>query len=203
VTDHDEPDAGPDAETEAQEAPAPRPPALVLAISLAVVFAVAAAVLGIVALGSGRGEGGDVTELRRAAGEVGEALLTYDYRDPKAHEDRVLRLATGSFRGEYEDFLDQGFNELAKNLESTSEGFVKDVYVSEVDQGRGEAIVRLDVKRVGTGGPRTVYDIYELLSFVRVDGTWKVDQVTDLNFATSPNGDSTVGGTTSTSTPVP
>jgi hypothetical protein len=184
-------------------APAPRSPALVLAVSLAVLFGIAAAILGVVAIGSGGGEGGEVKDLRKAAGEVGEALLTYDYRDPQAHEDRVLRLATGSFRSEYADFLDQGFNELAKNLRSTSEGFVKDVYVSEVDQGRGEAIVRLDVKRDGTGGPRTVYDIYELLSFVRVDGTWKVDQVTDLNFATSPNGDSTVGGTTSTSTPVP
>jgi hypothetical protein len=182
---------------------APRSPALVLAVSLAVLFAIAAAVLGVVAIGSDGTEGGEVKDLRKSAGEVGEALLTYDYRDPQAHADRVLRLATGSFRSEYADFLEQGFNELAKNLKSTSEGFVKDVYVSEVDQGRGEVIVRLDVKRDGTGGPRTVYDIYELLSFVRVDGHWKVDQVTDLNFATSPNGDSTVGGTTSTSAPVP
>ena len=30
---------------------------------------------------------------------------------------------------------------------------------------------------------RTLFDIYVLLTFVEVDGDWKVDQVTDLNFA--------------------
>ena len=181
-----------------------RSPALVLAISLAVVFAIAAAVLGVVASRSGDDESGRVKDLRKTAGEVGEALLTYDYKDPKAHEERLLALATGSFRSEYQDFLDQGgLTDLIKNLKAEAQGFVKDVYVSQVDEERAEVIVRLDVTRNGTGGPRTLYDIYELLSFVRVDGRWKVDQVTDLNFATSGLDGTSTGSTTSTSTPVP
>ena len=118
--------------------------------------------------------------------------------------ERLLALATGSFRSEYQDFLDQGgLTDLIKNLKAEAQGFVKDVYVSQIDAERAEVIVRLDVTRNGTGGPRTLYDIYELLSFVRVDGRWKVDQVTDLNFATSGLDGTSTGSTTSTSTPVP
>ena len=60
---------------------------------------------------------------------------------------------------------------------------MKDVYVSQIDEERAEAIVVADVDQDGAGGPRTLYDIYILLTFVEVDGDWKVDQVTDLNFA--------------------
>ena len=184
--------------TDPAPASSPRSPVLVLAISLAVVFAIAAAVLGVVAAGDG---GSDHREesLRRAAGQVGQALLTYDYNDPDAHRDRVLALATGSFRKEYSDQFDQGLRELITKVQAKSEGFVKDVYVSEIDDERAEAVVVSDVTRDGAGGKRTLYDIYILLTFVDVDGTWKVDQVTDLNFAT--NGADT--SATTTSTPVP
>ncbi len=47
---------------------------------------------------------------------------------------------------------------------------MKDVYVSEIDDERAEAIVVLDVDQDGTGGPRTIFDIYVLLTFVEVDG---------------------------------
>ncbi|MDP1820700.1 MAG: hypothetical protein Q8K58_12545 [Acidimicrobiales bacterium] len=159
-----------------------RTPLLVLAISLAVLFGVAAAVLGVLAAGNDDGAGGS-DSLRSAAGAVGEALLTYDFNDPDAHRDGVLALATGSFRGEYEDAFDQGLAQLITEVQATSRGFVKEVYVSEIDEERAEAVVVADVERDGAGGPRTLFDIYVLLTFVRVDGEWKVDQVTDLNFA--------------------
>ena len=44
--------------------------------------------------------------------QFGEALVTYDYRDPEAHRDAVLGLATGSFREEYQDAFDQGLGDL-------------------------------------------------------------------------------------------
>ena len=117
-----------------------RTPVLVLAISLAVLFAIAAAVLAVIAAGDDGG-GDGTASLRTAAGTAGEALLTYDFNDPEAHRDRVLALATGSFRGEYEDAFDQGLSELITKVQATSKGFVKDVYVSQIDEERAEAVV--------------------------------------------------------------
>lgn len=186
--------------------PATRTPVLVLAISLAVLFAIAAAALAVIAAGDDSGDDGSAS-LRTAAGAAGEALLTYDFNDPESHRDRVLALATGSFRGEYEDAFDQGLSELITKVQATSKGFVKDVYVSEIDEERAEAVVVADVERDGAGGARTVYDIYMLLSFVEVDGTWKLDQVTDLNFAEAgaeqPAGDPATGTTAPSTVPVP
>ena len=185
---------------------APRPqrsPALVLAITLAVVFGIGAAVLGILLAGDDDGVATRETSLRRAAGEVAEALLTYDYRDPDAHRDGVLALATGSFRSEYEDAFDEGLRELITQVEASSEGFAKEVYLSAIDEERGEAIVVADVTRDGAGGPRTLFDVYMLLTFVEVDGAWKVDQVTDLNLSQQGSGTPGAGTTTSSSAPVP
>jgi hypothetical protein len=197
---------GADTADESYVTPAPtggRSPGLVLAISLAVVFGLAAAILGVVAAGDEGVESGEVTSLRKAAGEVGVALLSYDFHDPEDHRDRVLALATGSFRGEYESAFDQGLGDLITKVQATSEGFVKDVYVSELDEERGEAIVRADVTRNGAGGERTLFDIYLLLTLVHVDGAWKVDQVTDLNFATEGAAEPADQSTSSSSTPVP
>jgi len=183
-----------------------RTPVLVLAVSLAVLFAIAAAVLAVIAAGDDGASDGTAS-LRTAAGTAGEALLTYDFNDPEAHRDRVLALATGSFRGEYEDAFDQGLSELITKVQATSKGFVKDVYVSQIDEERAEAVVVADVERDGAGGARTVYDIYMLLSFVEVDGTWRLDQVTDLNFAEAgaeqPAGDPATDATAPSTVPVP
>jgi hypothetical protein len=119
----------------------------------------------------------------------------------------VLALSTGSFRGEYEEAFDQGLAELITRVQATSRGFVKDIYVSEIDAERGEAIVVADVTRDGAGGARTIPDIYILLTFVEVDDGWKLDQVTDLNFAEAgaqtPTTDPSAATTTSSSVPVP
>ena len=180
----------------------PRSPALVLAISLAVVFAVAALVLGVLLAGDDDGDG-RAASLRRAAGEVAETLLTYDYEDPDAHRDAVLALATGSFRSEYERAFDQNLRELITQVQASSEGVAKETYIAEIDEERGEAIVLADVTRDGAGGPRIVPDIYMLLSFVEVDGEWKVDQVTDLNFDEQGSAGAGAGTTSSTAAPVP
>src|SRR5689334_10744564 len=64
-------------------AESPRRPLAILLISLAVVAAILAAGFGIASAAGG----GDSKEasLRKAAGQVGQALLTYDYNDPQAH----------------------------------------------------------------------------------------------------------------------
>lgn len=159
----------------------PKRAGFVLAVTLAVLFAILAAGLGLLLAGR---EGGDgrVDDVRSAAGEFGAALVTYDHREPEVHRDQVLALATGSFRTEYEDAFDRGLGDIISEVEAISEGFVDDVYVSDLDEERAEAIVVVDIEHDGAGGPRSLFDVYFLLALVEVDGQWKVDQVTDLNF---------------------
>jgi hypothetical protein len=172
----------------------------VLAASLAVAFAVVAAVLGVAVL---RHDDGDprADAVRLAAGRFGEALVTYDYTHPDQHRDAIVALSTGSFRKEYKDAFDQGLSQVITEAEAVSQGYVKDVYISSIDDGAAEAIVDVDIVHKGAGGPRTLYDVYFLLTFVEVDGVWKVDQVTDLNFATDTT--DTTDTTATTQTPVP
>jgi Mce-associated membrane protein len=200
-------DNEPDAPALDDGAPAPtRGPSragFVLAVSLAVVLAVIAAVLVLLLASDSDGEGGDAAELRRTAGQFGEALVTYDHRNPEEHRDTVLGFATGSFREEYEDAFDQGLADIITEVEAVSQGFVKDVWVSEIDEERASAVVAVDIEHDGTAGPRTLYDIYFRLTFVKVDDTWKVDQVIDLNFGSGPAGAGTEGTDVTTDTTIP
>jgi hypothetical protein len=201
-------------QTEVAEAPvANRGPGYILAVSLAVLFGLVAIVLGAVlandddggALGITTDSG--IADLQRAAGQFTEALLTYDHRDPDAHRDAVLGLATGSFTEEYEDSFEHGLRQLMTQVQASSQGTVKDIFLSEVDEGRAELIVVADAVQDGAGGPRTVYDLYVKLTMVQVDGRWKVDDVVDLNFTggglTVPAGESTSTTAASGETPVP
>jgi hypothetical protein len=177
-----------------------RSPVLILAITLAILFAVAATVLGVVVAGQDDSDP-RLEDVRAAAGRFGEALVTYDYRDPDAHKASVLALSTGSFRQSYEEAFDQGLARIITEVQATSTGFVKDIYVSEIDEERAQAIVVVDIEHDGSGGPRTLFDVYFRLTFVEVDGTWKVDQVTDLNFDAGATPTDPTGSTTSTTAP--
>lgn len=203
--DEHEHDEAPRAEDSPADEDAPEEPrrvsVLVVAVTLAVVFAVAAAVLGVL-LARGGGDG-EVETLRETAGRFGEALVTYDYHDPEAHRDAVLGFATGSFREEYENAFDQGLSKIITEVQAVSTGFVKDVYVSAIDDDAAQAIVVVDIEHQGTGGPNTLYDVYFRLTLVNVDGSWKVDQVTDLNFDGGGTAPVTTDTTTSTTTSVP
>lgn len=180
-----------------------RSPAFILVTSLAIALAVAVAVLAVL-LAADEGDG-RLADVRRAAGTFGEALVSYDYKDPNAHRDAVLALSTGSFRDEYQDAFEQGLAEIITEVEAVSTGFAKDVYVSELGEADAQAIVVLDVEVTGVAGPRTQRDLYIRLTFVEVGGEWRVDQVTDLNFdparATSTT-TTTAGAPESTSTSI-
>ncbi|MFL6204757.1 MAG: hypothetical protein ACJ739_05355 [Acidimicrobiales bacterium] len=179
-----------------------RSPAFILVTSLAVALAVAVAVLLVLLVGD---DGGSdrVDAVREAAGTFGEALVTYDYHDPEAHRDGVLALSTGSFQQEYEDAFDAGLSKVITQVKAVSKGFAKDVYVSELGDADAQAIVVLDVEVDGVAGPRTQRDLYVRLTFVEVDGTWKVDQVSDLNFDPGAGTSTTEGTTDGTSTTAP
>lgn len=188
---------------EPPEPPGPtRGSGLVLATSLAVVLAVATAVLAVLLVRSGDGSDDD---LRATAGRFGEALVTYDFHDPEAHRDSILALSTGSFREQYERAFAEGLGQLITEVEATSVGYVKDVYLSSVDEDEVQAIVVADIEHDGAGGQNRLYDVYFRLTLVRVDGDWLIDDVTDLNFGAGGGGAPTTTSTTPdpTSTSVP
>lgn len=168
-----------------------------LAAGLAVLFAVVVAVLTVVLVTQDKDED-DLDELRQAAGRFGEVLVTYDYHDPEAHKDAVLELASGSFRQDYEDAFDQGLGQIITQVQAVSRGTVNDVFLSSVDGGQAQAVVSLDVEVSGTSGQRTLLDQYVLLTLIRLEDGWKVDQVTDLSFPTTGSG--TPPATTETTT---
>jgi hypothetical protein len=151
---------------------------LVAAIAAAIVLGVLAAALAVLAA---RDDVASDTPARHTAGRFAEALLTVDHTDPEAGRDAVLELATGGFRAEYDEAFSQGIAELIVQTGASARAVAKDVFLSEIDGGSTEAVVVLDVERDGAAGPRTVRDLYLQLSLVRVDGTWLVSDVTDLN----------------------
>jgi hypothetical protein len=191
-----------------------RGPAFILAVSLAAVFGLVAVVLAAVLAGDSDDEGAlglktdsGIADLQRAAGTFTEALFTYDHQDPDAHRDAVLALSTGSFTEEYEESFDRGLRQLMTQVQASSQGTVKEIFLSEADDGRAEVIVVADAVQDGAGGPRTVYDLYVKLTMVQVEGEWKVDDLVDLNFpvgdTTPPAGVTTTTVAGSATTPVP
>src|SRR3546814_15941648 len=78
------------------------------------------------------------------------------------------------------DLFDQGLADIITEVEAVSQGFVKDVWVSEVDEESASAVVSVDVEHDGSAGPRTIYDLYFRVTLLRDGGEWKVDQVSDL-----------------------
>lgn len=167
-----------------------------LAAVLAVLFALAAVLLAFVAT-SLKGELDDERGARRdvagVAGSFSEAILTFEAGDLEATKERVLDLSTGDFADEFEASFG-GLAELVETASSSARATVKDVYVGEIDDGEATAITVVDLTADGPSGPRTVADTYLRLSLVRVEGAWRVDGVTSLNFAQAPAGGDTGGG---------
>ena len=126
--------------------------------------------------------------VEQVASRMTSALLTYDYRDLDKTKQAVLRLATGKFRTDY----NQNFGGLASLFTTTkgqSTATVKDVFVSGIDHNTATAIVVFDERTQGTSGQHLNVDLYLRLSLVKVNGQWRVDDVTNLNFPVQPSGE--------------
>ena len=119
--------------------------------------------------------------VEQVASRMTSALLTYDYRDLDKTKRAVLGLATGKFRTDY----DQNFGGLTSLFTTTkgqSTATVKDVFVSSINHDTATAIVVFDERTQGTSGQHLNVDPYLRLSLVKVNGHWRVDDVTNLNF---------------------
>jgi hypothetical protein len=120
--------------------------------------------------------------IENIASRFASAVLTYDYRDLDKTKQAVLGLSTGKFRTDYEQNF-TGLSALFTSTKGQSTATVKDVFVSGVENNTASAIVVLDERGQGTSGQRLNVDWYLRLSLVKVQGTWRVDDLINLNFA--------------------
>ncbi len=137
--------------------------------------------------------------VEQVSSRFASAVLTYDYRDLDKTKNAVLALSAGKFRTDYEQNF-SGLSALFTTTKGQSTATVKDVFVSGIDHNTASAIVVLDERGQGTSGQRLNVDWYLRLSLTKVGGSWKVDDLTNLNFA--GQGPTPVpGDTTPTSAP--
>jgi hypothetical protein len=127
-------------------------------------------------------------DVQAVAARMATALLTYDYRDLDASKERVLADATGRFKKEYEQAFTTSLAVLIKETKAQSKATVTDLFVSDVAEGAAGALVVVSSERKGVGGSVPAATSYIQLDLVKVNGAWKVDNVTNLNF-TAAGGD--------------
>lgn len=131
-------------------------------------------------------ERSDRDEVSDVAGRFGQALLSYDYTDLEATKRRVRAEATPRwFSTEFERAFSGGLDVLLRETRGRSRATVIDVFVSDIEADTTSALVSLRAEAEGIRGRQPVSDSYLQLDLVKVDGRWKVDQVTNLNFGQS------------------
>jgi hypothetical protein len=118
--------------------------------------------------------------VEQVASRFASAVLTYDYRDLDKTKNTVLALSTGKFRTDYEQNF-PGLSALFTTTKGQSTATVKDVFVSAIAHDTATAIVVLDERAQGTSGQRLNVDWYVRVSLVRVQGQWRVDDLTNIN----------------------
>ena len=90
--------------------------------------------------------------VRRTAGAMGSALLTYDYRNLDKTKRVVLRLATGTFRKQYEQAFNGGLDTILTNTKAVSKIRDIEIFISELSDNDATAIVVVDT--VVSAAPR-------------------------------------------------
>lgn len=151
---------------------------------LAVVFLIAVVILSIVAVNQRDARhrlAGDRDQVEQVASTFARVLLTYDYHRLDDSRTKVLALASGKFRDDYQRQF-PALQELITKVHAVQVGRPQEVYVSSVDANGAKAIVVSDIETDGTSGHRTRDNAYVRLTLLKVGGAWKVVDVEDLNF---------------------
>lgn len=168
-----------------------RVPALLwVALAVLLVVALATSLLAADATAARNRDRHDRRAVEEIAGRLATALSTYDYRDFEATKKRVLALSTGAFASEYERAVG-ALASLIDQTKATSEATAGNVFVGNLQGGKASAIVVLEIRATGEGGPRVSVDNYVDLSLVKVEGAWKVDGVRNLNLGVAGGGTTT------------
>lgn len=103
-------------------------------------------------------------------------FFTLDYRHPDADVDRVLALATGTFKKEYADRRDEVEAGVRKKKLIVTAAIPADgVAVELVDGDRGQVIAAVDVTTGSADGAQPTQNRYRTrLILTKVDGRWLV-----------------------------
>lgn len=122
------------------------------------------------------------------------ALLSYDHRELDEAPERLASLVTPRFASTYVTALEDGLHGAIAEVDASSVGTVREVFVSDVDAGTARAIVVADAEVAATTGTRTLEGAYLELDLAQVDGRWRVDGLTSLAVLDerfTPEGDGT------------
>jgi hypothetical protein len=177
-------------------APPARSGALVAAVLAAGVFAFAAVVLLLFLvhekdqadkLGA---EQTDVSNVQLTATQVAENIARWDKAGNAAQRETLQRLTNGPVLSQYDGAI-EGLNAAMPALGATSvRATVQEVYVGPIDGDEVQVVVVVDLEVAGTN-PHTVPNHYLRVHLSRIAGTWKVDDVKDVNTALAASGTAT------------
>ena len=164
-------------------------------------FALLSLVLGVVAIratGSKNDTDNRLAAVRRTAGGMGSALLSYDYRNLDKTKKEVLRLSTGTFRKQYQQAFSGGLDAILTNTKAVSSVRDIEIFVNDVTDRSATAIVVVDTSISGTAGKNRSLTSYVRLELVHAKAGWLVDGVTNLNLGLPESNGSSGGSTTPT-----
>jgi hypothetical protein len=108
-------------------------------------------------------------------------LTTYNSATLDAQRREVLALATGKFRGEYQQLTGSSFLSALKDRQANSTGHVVRASVESVgsDTATTLCLVQVTVTNRDIKTPRAEQDLIEL-SLVKTSAGWRIDAVTIL-----------------------
>ena len=135
--------------------------------------------------------------------EASSLLLELDSSDAEQIRPKLEALAAGTFREEVARAFGAGLSDVLAAAETDAEAEVTRVFLDESATGSVSAISVSEVTRSGPELPEpTTFDVYLQLELLRVDGDWRVVEVTDLGLgggsqrrAPAPSGTPTTGRT--------
>ena len=105
-------------------------------------------------------------------------LTTYNAGTIERQRSQVLSLATGEFRGQYDELTGGGFGATLRERQADSKGTVVRIAVSEAGDEIAKvlALVQVTTTNKDTKAPRVENNLLEV-SLVKTSSGWKVDAV--------------------------
>jgi Mce-associated membrane protein len=121
------------------------------------------------------------SEVRDLASRFLAALTTYNTETLAAQRERVLAMATGRFRSDYDQLTGQAFLSALRERQADSRGRVLRVAVTAVGEETAQALglVEVSITNKDLPAPRVERNLIEL-SLVRTTRGWRVDAVSVL-----------------------
>lgn len=138
------------------------------------------------------------------AGRYATAIMSYDHRDLEGSLAAVTDLATQDEAENYQNAYFEELQPVVDELRARGRVHVRDVYVSEIDDGTATAVVNFDAVIRSTIGTRRLTGSYVRIDLKKEGGEWKADELTFLATTQegldAPDGSSGAGAGTSPTT---